>query len=246
MSLYLLLAICFVLDIIRTNNPNVLYYLEQLLFEISYNCIYIYSKVELWLNKMMKRLPIPITNVDDMVSVEIYKEGKMRFQMDANDGTIDLNSVKEVYNNNECDLLVYTHNKKKVCFNSCPQTLEYRVSTIRFISVELIYVLEDEVNRIVPIDLTNYYVVNNCLNKEFFIYYVKNVLRKNIISYNGFKYTCTILDNNVDLIDFNEKTNVTILEHGYNIEYNIKDTIDPIDINDNNRKLSDDFIKLEE
>jgi hypothetical protein len=117
------------------------------------------------------------------------------------------------------------------------------VSTIRFISVELIYVLEDEVNVIVPIDLTNYYVVNNCLNKEFFIYYVKYVLRKNIISYNGFKYTCTILDNNVDLIDFNEKTNVTILEHGYNIEYNIKDTID---INDNNRKLSDDFIKLEE
>ena len=244
MSLYLLLTICFVLDIIRTNNPNILYYLEQLLFEISYNCIYMYSKAEIWLNKMMKCLPISITNVDNMVSIEIYKEGEMRFQMDANDGTIDLNIVKELYNIEECELLVYTHNKNKVCFNSCPQTLEYRVSSIRFISIELIYVQEeDEVNVIVPIDLTNYYVVNNCLNKEFFIYYVKNVLRKNIISYNGFKYTCTILDNNADLIDFNEKTNVTILEHGYNIEYNIKDTID---INDNNRKLSDDFIKLEE
>jgi hypothetical protein len=104
-------------------------------------------------------------------------------------------------------------------------------------------------------DETNYYIVNNCLNQNFFKYYLKNVLKVSINTAK-FDYIVTIIDNNANII--------TLLPHQYIIFNEYDYTIFPVSntpVHDNDSSISDrynndeqtsidsdksdDFVKLE-
>jgi hypothetical protein len=100
-------------------------------------------------------------------------------------------------------------------YTSFPTTFDYKVSKISFMSIELEYE-----NKIHSINLKNnkynYYIVNNCLNKMFFKYYIKNVL-KTQINTDDFDYKLSIIDNNVNMITLLPNQYILILEDDYQI-----------------------------
>jgi hypothetical protein len=142
----------------------------------------------------------------------------------------------------------------KIYYEKMPSTVDYTTSKIKFMMIEL----EHDGNKY-TIDLknyeTNYYIVNNCLNQNFFKYYLKNVLKVSINTAK-FDYIVTIIDNNANII--------TLLPHQYIIFNEYDYTIFPVSntpVHDNDSSISDrynndeqtsidsdksdDFVKLE-
>lgn len=143
----------------------------------------------------------------------------------------DKNNINET--NNETDNVCFN----KVIFYSYPKTLDYIVSNIQFITLDLHYD-----NKTYSICLKNkkhnYYVVNNCLNKDFFKYYIKNVLSINNITFDNFDYKITLIDNNVDIFELSNKQYIIIGENDYELK-SIEDDLTP-EVSEQN-----DFVNVE-
>jgi hypothetical protein len=136
-----------------------------------------------------------------------------------------------------------------VFYEKFPESFEYKLSNVKFMSIELEYN-----NVIFFISLNNnsdnYYIINNSLNKDFFKYYIKNILKKDV-NYDNFDYIVRIIDHNVNF--------VTLLPYQYIVIYEDNYKIYPIE-NENNTSIienilidelasdsdkSDEFIKLD-
>ncbi len=138
-----------------------------------------------------------------------------------------------------------------------PSTVDYTTSKIKFMMIEL----EHDGNKY-AIDLkndeTNYYIVNNSLNQNFFKYYLKNVLKVSINT-EKFDYIVTIIDHNANFITLLPHQHIIFNEHDYTvfpvseiIDTPIHDNIPSISDSSNNDEQtsidsdkSDDFVKLE-
>ena len=126
----------------------------------------------------------------------------------------------ECNKHNYSGLVLMDKNTETKCVNnvfytSFPTTFDYKLSNISFMSIEL-----EHENKIHSINLKNnkynYYIVNNCLNKMFFKYYIKNVL-KTQINTDTFDYKLSIIDNNVNIITLLPNQYILILEDDYQI-----------------------------
>lgn len=133
-------------------------------------------------------------------------------------------------------------------------TQDYKVSNVKFMMVELEH--NDKKYMItLKDDSVNYYIVNNSLNQNFFKYYIKNVIKSDIIEDN-FDYKVTIIDHNVNFIILLPHQQLIILENDYKIypeteniahntiEITTEITSEDTDTNSDSGK-SDDFVKLE-
>jgi hypothetical protein len=81
--------------------------------------------------------------------------------------------------------------------NKCPTTIDYTLSTINFMLVELEYKSEQYMITLKSKEF-NYYVVNNILDEIFFKYYANTILK--IPTTEPFDYKVTIIDHNVNTI----------------------------------------------
>ena len=159
-------------------------------------------------------------------------------------------------------ILFNDKNEKTDCVNKIfhekiPSTADYKLSKITFLMVELEY--NEKKYRIeLKNNMSNYYIVNNSLDQNFFKYYLNTVLNVPI-NEDNFYYIVTIIDQNVNFI--------TLLHNQYLIfnedNYDILPTLDPIstyttETNDtpineeqsnsnsnSDSDKSDDFVKLE-
>jgi len=149
-------------------------------------------------------------------------------------------------------ILLYDKDEKTGCVNKIfhekiPSTLDYKLSKINFMDVNIEY---NGTNYKIELknNGSNYYIVNNSLNKNFFKYYLNSVLKVHVNEYN-FDYTLSIIDHNVNFI--------TLLPNKYIIlnedDYDILPILEPITtksydtpITNEQSNKTDDFVKLED
>lgn len=236
--------------------------------DISYKCIYVYSLCQIEYNRVhniISPVVIPlwkslikylkdkniIINVQTQLLKIIDKNGNIENSIIISDKSI-IELSKHLFNDKKhsgivlYDTILETGIINGIFYDSVPETLDYKVSNIKFISIEL----EHEKN-FYAINLKsnsyNYYIVGNSLNQNFFKYYLKNVLKINI-NEDNFDYNVTIIDHNIKFFTLQPTQYIIIGENEYHIvdlHHNklTNNKLENYDLSDSDK--SDDFIKLD-
>ena len=241
--------------------------LESQIMSLGYNLLYYYSVAQIYVNKIItfvsphiSVLWITLINFlkenklidkEKKVSViGIYKDGKIINQIIINkNNCILLNTIEESVNNDNYDFIMVTDKKddcdqiNKIHYTKIPQSLDdYKQSNIRFFAVELTYK-----NEKYSIDLINengnHYIVNNVLNKEFFNYYLTNILKIEIDK-NNFDYKVFLIDHNVNMVELTVNDYLVIKEDEYEIK-KINDKLENMIINDDMNEELEEELELE-
>ncbi len=160
---------------------------------------------------------------------------------------------------NHIGILLHDKNEETNCVNKIfheqiPSTADYKLSKINFMDIEIEY-NGTKYRIILKNDTSNYYIVNNSLNKNFFKYYLNTVRKVPVYDYN-FDYKVTIIDNCVNLITLSPDQYIIFNEDDYTILPILEPiTIHTTETNDTpiteeqtsseSDKSSDDFVKLE-
>ena len=195
-----------------------------------------------------------IKETENIYTITTYKDGtKSNFDFIANSDTLsDIVSWK-LENKDNFDLIIVSDKKdgseqiNYIHYTEFPQILDdYKHSTIKFFSVELEYK-----DTIYSIELTNenynHYIVNNVLNKDFFKYYLTNVLNIEIDK-NTFDYKLSVIDHNVNIVELTQNDSLIIKENNYELIIEITESDELFKETDeliNERSVSDDYVKFE-
>ena len=225
MNIYLILSILICIKVFNLNFQNnyinniknkLTRKITPLMITLGYNCLYICSLCNITFNRIKNKiLSEKIINMLVLIDENGNKINKYQF-FKNNIEFIKLGCKEHNYSG----LFLMDTNVETTCVNnvfytSFPTSFDYKVSKIRFILIDLEY--ENKIYRINLINNKyNYYIVNNCLNKMFFKYYIKNVL-KTQINTDTFDYKLSIIDNNVNIITLLPNQYILILEDDYQI-----------------------------
>jgi len=211
----------------------------NLFVTISYNIIYVYSKGQILLIKLNKKLVLFIESNPTLLkisndvkslltlkneeipknTIEFIKNGEVIKKLNCNDLKSNDSNCEELINTyeNDYDFLIYSHLNENNCFNK--KILQkgekitspiYELSNITFMLVEL-----HIDNNIFKINLKdekhNFYVQGNRLSFKFFMYYLKNIEFNTTFELSS--YNCIslhIIDQNVDKCVLDFTSNNTI------------------------------------
>lgn len=255
------------------NIKNLKERLTPLLIKIGYNLLYSFSVCQIEFNKikniiepkwkLLFRFCYKYLKDKDLI-LEPKKKILILLDNDGNnissmilsnrDAILFLEtSCRDKYLGNS-SLILFDKNYETGCINhvfyeKIPTSFDYKVSNVTFMAIELEH--DDKTHVINLKDNTNnYYIVNNSLNKNFFKYYIKNVLKSDINNDN-FDYKVTIIDHNVKIITLLPHQYILIEEHNYkiypdeneNITYIIENIITNVHKSDSDKSY--DFVKLE-
>jgi hypothetical protein len=231
-----------IVNIIENRMQNLKEDLEPQMISLGYNLLYYYSLAQIYFNKFIKfvsphisLLWIALINflrenklIDkqkNVTLIEIYKGGQIVNNITINEpNTYNLlNIIGEPINKDNYDFIIITERNidykqnDKIHYTELPQLLEdYKYSNIRFFALDLTYKNETH-----SIDLKNencnHYIVNNVLNKEFFNYYLTNVLDVEIDK-NNFDYKVALVDHNVNMVELTPNDYLIINENDYEIK----------------------------
>jgi hypothetical protein len=231
---------------------------------ICYNLLYGFSVCQIKVNKYYKV-------IDGIVSpyVILFNNYIRKSENNLLIKSIDKNgNIKDIYDllknrnnvnkniSSDCNSLwilydiVPSKYVNKVCFTEITQLtkmveqplIEYKESNINFMMIELEH--NDKIHMIeLKNDCHNYYIVNNCLNQNFFKYYLKNILEV-AINEDNFDYCITIVDHNVNVIKLSPEQSIMFNENDYTVfPVPEKHTSISREI-DSDTDKNDDFVKL--
>jgi hypothetical protein len=210
----------------------------NLVYNLSYNIVYIFSfsqihlrnlknKIVFYIKDIQKYFNMNMNNISKQISVDIInKKGDITNSLVIKDvieitSIFDCGLVLNIQNNNE---VINSNQVNKIYFEKIPLSIDYKLSNILFYTIDLTYN-----NKLYIITLKhekyNYYIVNNCLNRNFFRYYLKNILHVPITDTDTFDYSVSIIDNNVNVITLLPEQCLIFNENDYTIvtENNDKD-----------------------
>ena len=198
---------------------------KNCMINLSYNMVYIYSKAQILFIRFNTNINKFIDNNESLLKIKNYvnslmecKSSKLEIYKFIKDGKetefYDFNSE------NKPDFLLFSWpgedkkciNKKIIYSNECANISE--VSDIKFMLVEL-KIGEINSHKIdLKTDKFNFYIVGNAFTKQFFIYYLKQILKINEEINNNDKFSLKIIDHDVNNItlDFTDKNESITLE----------------------------------
>jgi len=200
---------------------------EELIISVSYNLIYLYSRGQILyanlinvLNKKIEENPNLLKLRNDLDLLIKPKSGIVTILEYVRNGNL-------VDKNDEYDFTIYSWlDSSKSCVNKkliydSEESLSFsEVSDIKFFLVEL-KVGEGNSHKIeLKTNEFNFYVIGNSFNKQFFIYYLKEILKISEEIKDDDKFNLKILDHDVntielDFIDQNE--NIILEKTGYKL-----------------------------
>jgi hypothetical protein len=181
------------------------------------------------LNKYLQQQNIINSTQQPHFILEIYENGKSQenITLIKDNETFDKSKTASyIYNsttNVKYDLIIVSdvtniaNNKvNKIHYVDFPTDFIYKLSNIKFISMDIIY------NSVVyPIELKtadyNHYIINNVINTKFYQYYLINILKANI-SVKDFDYVVNLIDHNANFITIYPSQYVLIRENDYEIK----------------------------
>ena len=200
--------------------------------ELIYNCVYIYSKIQLYYFSNVHPFLVSLTecihfiltgeNYDtDNNSIEFYDEGKLILSEKVLQYPNILDSFS-CYN-----LIIYSHYNidliydKKLFYKSTNSNIKKEnekvdigidISNVKFVDITLIYN-----NNTYPIKLStnkyNFYIVDNVINMIFIKYYIINMLYLSIDNTKNFTYKLIIMDNNINVLNLDENDSILLLKN---------------------------------
>ena len=192
---------------------------------VSYNLIYVYSKAQIFYMNIVKTVNKKIEETPKLLKLK----NDLDLLMNQKNGTlIMIECIKNgVLSDNlsttECDFALYSRlDDSKKCLNKkivydLDESIDvYEVSDIKFLLVELKNGVETY-----KIDLKtdeyNFYIVGNKFTKQFFQYYLTEILK---ITESDDKFSLHIIDHLVNKVelDFSDKNDHILLEKtGYKL-----------------------------
>jgi hypothetical protein len=219
-------------DYLKRNYPDKY---QELIVSLSYNLIYLYSKAQILymnlitvVNKKIEENPNLLKLKNDLDLLLKPKSGIITMLDYIKNG----NSVDK--SDNGCDFMIYSWlDDTKSCVNKklvydLKEPLSFsEISDIKFFLVELKFGDKSSHKIELKTDEFNFYVVGNSFNKQFFIYYLKQILKISEEIKDDDKFNLKILDHNVNTIDldFTDQNESILLEKtGYKLSnLNISD-----------------------
>ena len=249
--------------------------LNPLMIKIGYHLVYGFSLCQIQYNRIknvvspkINILRSSINNYLKNNGIMVEKNDQMLILIDNNGNEIhniiisnkdDIKSIEDLCNDVKYSGIIFVDKNdemgciNRVFYEKFPESFEYEVSDMKFMGIELEH--NDKTHVInLKNNSYNYYIVNNSLNQNFFKYYIKNVIKTDIIEDN-FDYKITIVDYNVNLITLLPHQYIIIDKNNYHVfpilsENTIDITITQNNINDtlstnSDSDKSDDFIKLD-
>ena len=220
-------------DYLKRNYPDKY---QELIVSISYNLIYLYSKAQILymnlirvVNKKIEENPNLLKLRNDLDLLLKPKSGIITMLDYIKNG----NSVN-ITSDTECDFMVYSWlDNTKNCVNKklvydLKEPLSFsEASDIKFLLIEL-KVGENNSHKIdLKTDEFNFYLVGNSFTKQFFIYYLKQIVKSTEEIKDDDKINLKFIDHDVNTIDldFTDKNENIILEKtGYKLSnLNISD-----------------------
>jgi hypothetical protein len=220
-------------DYLKRNYPNKY---QEMIVSVSYNLIYLYSKAQILyanlikvLNKKIEENPNLLKLKNDLDLLIKPKSGIVTMIEYVKNG----NPVDKI--DEDCDFIIYTWlDETKTCVNKkliydLKEPLSFsEVSDIKFLLVEL-KIGENSSHKIdLKTDEYNFYVVGNSFNKQFFVYYLKQILKISEEINDDDKFSLKVIDNDVNTVelDFTDKNESILLEkNGYKL-LNLNDSGD--------------------
>ena len=176
----------------------------NIITNISYNGIYLYSKIQIYLNKIKKHMVhLKLINSDcnNKSFMQFVKNGEL---FNANDASItDYNFILFSFSSDDGKCF-----NKKILNNKTEIGTNLEISNISFVLIELFlkYDIKGNSYKVWPFKINlktdeyNYYIVGNKFKKEFFIYYLKHHLKFTEDINDKDELMLEILDNNVNSI----------------------------------------------
>ena len=220
-------------DYLKRNYPDKY---QELIVSISYNLIYLYSKAQILymnlirvVNKKIEENPNLLKLRNDLDLLLKPKSGIITMLDYIKNG----NSVN-ITSDTECDFMIYSWlDNTKNCVNKklvydLKEPLSFtEVSDVKFLLIEL-KVGENNSHKIdLKKDEFNFYLVGNSFTKQFFIYYLKQIVKSTEEIKDDDKINLKFIDHDVNTIDldFTDKNENIILEKtGYKLSnLNISD-----------------------
>jgi hypothetical protein len=267
-AIFLLSNACFVFQVeyeqIENMFVNQINNIKPQIMSLGYNLVYCYSLAQIKCNNIKNvvsntRIGLNITILgtalinflkeEKLYTITTYKDGSKvdELMLNSND-SLDIVSW-QLENKDMFDLIIVSDKKdgseqiNYIHYTEFPQILDdYKHSTIKFFSVELEYK-----EAIHSIELTNenynHYIVNNVLNKDFFKYYLTNVLNIEIDK-NIFDYKLVVIDHNVNVVELTQNDSLIIKENNYELIIDLTES-DESDELSKERSVSDDYVKFE-
>lgn len=219
-------------DYLKRNYPDKY---QELIVSISYNLIYLYSKAQILymnlirvVNKKIEENPNLLKLRNDLDLLLKPKFGIITMLDYIKNG----NSVDK--GDNECDFMIYSWlDDTKSCVNKklvydLKEPLSFsEASDIKFLLIEL-KVGENNSHKIdLKTNEFNFYMVGNSFAKQFFIYYLKQIVKSTEEIKDDDKINIKFIDHDVNTIeiDFTDKNESILLEKtGYKLlNLNISD-----------------------
>ena len=227
-------------DYLKRNYPEKY---QELIITFSYNLIYLYSRAQILyinlikvVNKKIEENPNLLKLKNDLDLLIKPKSGIVTMlDYIKNGNSVDIISDKsDNKNNDECDFMIYSWlDDTKSCVNKklvydLKEPLSFsEASDIKFLLIEL-KVGENNSHKIdLKTDEFNFYLVGNSFTKQFFIYYLKQIVKSTEEIKDDDKINLKFIDHDVNTIDldFTDKNENIILEKtGYKLSnLNISD-----------------------
>lgn len=198
-----------------SNNIVIPNYLLNLVYSISYNSIYYYSKLQLGFTKTKNKVTTYVKSVPFLNNLFTYIKYKKCTFTKINDELTICNKFNEEHN---LDYKIIINFKMKDWEYKYYELLQHKQADYKFIMSEII--IDDKKFLIYfTTNNYNYLIVNNNIDKYFIDYFLK-------IHYNDFykelngtsiieKYTIRIVDHNMNITEFDSSKTLIIKETEY-------------------------------
>ena len=213
---------------------------DDLFVTVSYNLIYVYSKAQIFymnivktVNKKIEETPKLLKLKNDLDLLLNQKNGTVIMIECIKNGVLSDN-----LSTTECDFALYSRlDDSKKCLNKkivydLDESIDvYEVSDIKFLLVEL--KTGSETYKIdLKTDEYNFYIVGNRFTKQFFQYYLTEILK---ITEGVDKFSLHIIDHTVNKVelDFSDENAHILLEK---TEYKLSIVNNENHINDNSEE----------
>jgi len=206
---------------------------RKMFMEISFNCIYLFSKFQIFTfkiyhisNKFIETNPALLKIKNELITIINNIISKINDNNNINNKTQYVkHGILHNHSINDYDFIIGNDNinqscvVKKIFYGKKYQDTTPELSDIKFMLIEF-KVGENQSYKIdLKTEYYNYYVIGNRFTKDFFIFYLKHYLQFNHINDTD-KCSLKIIDHDINKIelDFTDKNESILLEKtGYKL-----------------------------
>ena len=187
-------------------------YLLNLSYNVSYNSIYYYSKLQLSLTKTQNTVTSYVKSVPFLNNLLTYIKYKKCTFTSINDKFIICNKFNEEHNLDY--KIIIRFNKILDWEYDYYELLQHKQADYKFIMTEII--IDDRKFLIYfTTNNYNYLIVNNNIDKYFINYFLKTHYSELVKDLEIEKYIIRIVDHNVNIIEFDNTKTLIIKEREY-------------------------------